>query len=63
MTVPTTPTGYHSVTPYMSVSDANRLIDFMVEAFGAEVVLTPEQAAKLKEEMEKRRAARLQKQG
>ena len=37
MTVPTTPTGYHSVTPYISVSDANRLIDFMVEAFGAEV--------------------------
>lgn len=37
MTVSTTPLGYHSVTPYLCVNDASRLIEFMIEAFAAEV--------------------------
>ncbi len=31
-----TPEGYHSVTPYLIVSGASRLIDFMTQVFGAE---------------------------
>jgi hypothetical protein len=29
------PEGYHSVNPYIVVDDAERLIDFLVEVFGA----------------------------
>ncbi len=29
------PTGYHSVTPYLVVNDANRAIEFYKQAFGA----------------------------
>lgn len=30
------PEGYHAVTPYLIVSGATRLIDFLVQVFGAE---------------------------
>lgn len=36
MAVKAIPDGYHSVTPYLVVEGAARLIDFMKEAFGAE---------------------------
>ena len=31
------PKGYHSVTPYLTVSDGARVLDFYVRAFGAKV--------------------------
>jgi PhnB protein len=31
------PAGYHSVTPYLVVENAKQLIEFMEQAFGAEV--------------------------
>ncbi len=34
------PEGYHTITPYFSVSDADRLLEFLVEAFGGVVVAT-----------------------
>src|SRR5580698_210940 len=37
MAQPGVPEGYHSVTPYMCVSDTDRLIEYLSEAFGAEV--------------------------
>jgi PhnB protein len=33
------PKGFHTVTPYLTVSDAARAIDFYKQAFGAEEVL------------------------
>jgi PhnB protein len=33
------PDGYHSITPYLSVDDAARAIDFYREAFGAEELM------------------------
>ncbi len=36
MAVKPIPDGYHSVTPYLTVEGAAKLIDFLVEAFGAE---------------------------
>jgi PhnB protein len=36
MTVKAIPDGYHTVTPYLVVEGAARLIDFMKAAFGAE---------------------------
>jgi PhnB protein len=39
------PTGYHTVTPYLAVSDAQRLVDFMVKVFDAkerEIIRTPD---------------------
>lgn len=35
MAVPTTPPGYHSVTPYLIAKDAHAAIAFYKEAFGA----------------------------
>jgi uncharacterized glyoxalase superfamily protein PhnB len=35
MPVDPIPAGHHTVTPYLLVSDAARLIDFLVRAFGA----------------------------
>jgi PhnB protein len=35
MPVPTTPAGYHSVTPYLTASDAAAAIEFYKAAFGA----------------------------
>ena len=35
MPVPPIPAGYHTVTPYLIVADAARMIDFMTRAFGA----------------------------
>ena len=35
MSVPSTPAGYHSVTPYLIVRDAAAAIDFYQRAFGA----------------------------
>jgi PhnB protein len=35
MTVKAVPEGYHSITPYMTVRDAARAIDFYKRAFGA----------------------------
>lgn len=37
-----TPEGYHSVTPYLCVSDAARAIEFYKEAFGATEVMRME---------------------
>jgi PhnB protein len=39
------PTGYHTVTPYLAVSDAQSLVDFMVKVFDAkerEIIRTPD---------------------
>src|SRR5512146_3283148 len=36
MAVKPIPEGYHSVTPYLSVNGAERLIEFLKQAFGAE---------------------------
>jgi PhnB protein len=36
MAVKHVPDGYHTVTPYLSVEGADKLIDFMKEAFGAQ---------------------------
>src|SRR5580704_13816702 len=33
-----TPEGYHSITPYLQVSGAQRLIEFLKDAFGAEEI-------------------------
>lgn len=33
------PVGYHSITPYFTVDDADRLIEFLVAAFAAEIVV------------------------
>ncbi len=33
------PEGYHAITPYMTVRQADRAIDFYRKAFGAEVIL------------------------
>ncbi len=35
MTVQAVPTGYHTLTPYMTVRDAARAIEFYKQAFGA----------------------------
>ena len=35
MAVPTTPPGYHTVTPYLIAKDANAAIAFYKAAFGA----------------------------
>jgi PhnB protein len=35
MAVKSTPDGYHSITPYLVVSDAARAIEFYTQAFGA----------------------------
>lgn len=37
MAVKAIPDGYHSITPYLTVEGAARLIDFLKEAFDAEV--------------------------
>ena len=36
MSVQAIPTGYHTLTPYMTVRDAARAIEFYKQAFGAE---------------------------
>lgn len=36
MAVKPIPEGYHSVTPYLTVQGADKLLDFVVRAFGAE---------------------------
>ncbi len=33
------PDGYHSITPYFTVRDANKLIEFLVTAFEATIVI------------------------
>ena len=37
MAVKPIPDGFHTVTPYLLVTDARRLIEFLKQAFGAEV--------------------------
>ena len=37
MPVKPIPDGYHAVTPYLIVADAQKLIDFLTAAFGAEL--------------------------
>ncbi|HEX3552413.1 MAG TPA: VOC family protein [Thermoanaerobaculia bacterium] len=37
-TVPYKPEGFHSLTPYLVVQGADRLIDFLKQAFGAEEI-------------------------
>jgi len=32
------PEGYHTITPYFTVSDADQLLEFLVEAFGGAIV-------------------------
>jgi PhnB protein len=39
MAVKPIPDGYHSVTPYLTVNGAEKLIDFVKQAFGAEELL------------------------
>ena len=34
------PEGYHTITPYFTVSDADQLLEFLVEAFGGTIVVT-----------------------
>ena len=34
------PEGYHTITPYFTVSDADQLLEFLVEAFGGVIVAT-----------------------
>lgn len=34
------PEGYHTITPYFTVSDADQLLEFLVEAFGGAIVTT-----------------------
>jgi PhnB protein len=36
MTVKPIPDGYHAVTPYLVVKSAEKLIDFLKNAFGAD---------------------------
>jgi PhnB protein len=38
MAVKPIPDGYHSITPYLVVRGVRRLLDFVTQAFGAEVV-------------------------
>jgi len=35
------PEGFHTVTPYLVVDDAEKIINFMTEAFGAQPVFEP----------------------
>lgn len=35
------PDGYHSITPYMTVDDADRLISFLIDALGRVVKESP----------------------
>ncbi len=41
MAVKPIPEGYHTVTPYLTVQGAAKLIDFLKKAFGAETVHEP----------------------
>lgn len=41
MAVKPIPDGYHSVTPYLVVQGAAKLLDFLKQAFGAEEVFAP----------------------
>ena len=34
------PEGYHAITPYFTVSDADRLLEFLVEAFDGDIIVT-----------------------
>ena len=34
------PEGYHTITPYFTVSDADQLLEFLVEAFSGAIVAT-----------------------
>jgi len=34
------PEGCHTITPYFTVSDADQLLEFLVEAFGGTIVVT-----------------------
>jgi PhnB protein len=40
MNVPTTPTGYHTITPYLYVKGGEAALEFYQRAFGAEVMMT-----------------------
>ena len=39
MTIKPIPEGFHTVTPYLMVQGASKLIDFLKQAFGAEEIL------------------------
>ncbi len=39
------PDGYHSITPYFTVRDAARLIEFLVAAFNATIIVEQERTA------------------
>jgi len=41
MPVRAIPEGHHTVTPYLTVRDAAKVIDFLKQAFGAEVTYEP----------------------
>jgi PhnB protein len=41
MTVKPIPDGYHSVTPYLTVQGAAKVIEFLKQAFGAEIASEP----------------------
>lgn len=38
MTIINVPEGYHSITPYFTVADADRLIEFLLAAFNAAII-------------------------
>ena len=41
MTAKPIPDGHHTVTPYLTVSNAAKVIDFLKQAFGAEITYEP----------------------
>ena len=47
MTVQTTPPGYHSITPYLTVDDADAAIDYYKRAFGAVEVMRMNMGGKI----------------
>jgi PhnB protein len=47
MSVQTTPAGYHSVTPYLTVDNAEAAIDYYKRAFGATEVMRLPMAGKI----------------
>ncbi len=38
------PEGYHTITPYFTVSDADQLLEFLVEVFGGAIIVNDQNA-------------------
>ena len=41
MAVKPIPDGYHSITPYLTLRDAPKIVAFLKQAFGAQIVFEP----------------------